>query len=207
MSPIWPQGTVRALLATDHVTRPTRAALEARLAVPPVMVPRALDGPSLATLRAACARLIPQDGPDRVDIAGTLDARLADDARDGWRYDAMPSDRDAMLLGLTGLDETGQVLFGDVFAHLAPPGQDAVLAAVRAGSAPGAVWTRLPARLWFEELLAEVAEIWMAHPIGQEAVGYVGFADAHGWRRIGLDEHEAIEPAPVGPAPGADLAP
>lgn len=48
----------------------------------------------------------------------------------------------------------------------------------------------------FEELLAEGAEIFFAHPLAQDDLGYAGYADAHGWTRIGLGEREARDPAP-----------
>ena len=137
-------------------------------------------------MQAACARLLP-DG--RVDVAGPLDARLADGKADGWRYDAMPDDGTAMRAGLAGLDGAAQAAAGLAFVD-APPGvQDAVLAAVQSGSPPGPAWA-MPAGRFFEELLAEAAEVFFAHPLAQERIGYTGMADRPGWTRIGLNERE-----------------
>jgi len=189
----YPVGTVRALLRTDAVTPPTRKALEDRLAALPVAVPRFLDAAGFATLQAVCARLLPGVS---IDVAGPIDARLADGSGDGWRYDALPPDREAYRAGMAGFNEAAQALFGQGFAGLAPEDQDKVVQAVQDGSPPGAAWQRLPAARFFEELLAEATEVHFAHPLAQESIGYVGMADAPGWQRIGLNEREDREPSP-----------
>jgi hypothetical protein len=199
MNPHWPSGTVRALLDTPLVTAPTRAALKSKLATRPVATPRVFELESFAILLAVCDRLVPQDGPERVDLAGALDTRLADGTRDGWRYDALPPDRQAQRAGLAGVDEANHRLFGRAFVLSPASEQDATLSAVQGGSPPGETWRRLPAARWFEELLGELTEIYFAHPLGQERIGYVGMADAAGWTRIGLDEHDPHEPAPETP--------
>lgn len=187
----YPAGHARALLDTDAVTAPTRDALRARLAPPPAGA-RYLTHSEFATLAAACARLLPRPG---VEIAPEIDARLAAGICDGWRYDALPSDGEAYRRGMAGLDQTARATFGAPFAQLAPAGQDTVLLAVQGGTAPGEAWQAMPAERFFEELLAEAAEVFFAHPLAQEAIGYAGMADAPGWTRIGLDEREDREPA------------
>ncbi len=193
MTDQYPAGTVRALLRTGAVTLPTRKALEERLAAPPVTVPRFLDAAGFATLQAVCARLLP--GAD-IDVAGPIDARLADGAGDGWRYDALPPDGEAYRAGMAGFDQAAQALFGQGFTRLPAEDQDKVVQAVQDGSPPGAAWQRLLAARFFEELLAEATEVHFAHPLAQESIGYVGMADALGWHRIGLNEREDREPSP-----------
>ena len=193
MTDEYPAGTVRALLRTDAVTLPTRKALEERLAAPPVTEPRFLDAAGFATLQAVCARLLPGAG---IDVAGPIDARLADGSGDGWRYDALPPDGDAYRAGMAGFDQAAQALFGQGFTRLPAEDQDGVVQAVQDGSPPGAAWQHLPAVRFFEELLAEATEVHFAHPLAQESIGYVGMADAPGWQRIGLNEREDREPSP-----------
>ena len=193
MTDEYPAGTVRALLQTPAVTEPTRKALEERLAAPVVTVPRFLDPAGFATLQAVCARLLPGAG---IDVAGPIDARLADGTGDGWRYDALPPDAEAYRVGMAGFDDAAQALFGQKFISLPPADQDKVVQAVQDGSPPGAAWERLPAARFFEELLAEATEVHFAHPLAQESIGYAGMADAPGWQRIGLNEREDREPAP-----------
>jgi len=182
---------LRDLLQGEHVSPPTRAVLLARLDAPPVAVPHFLTPAEFRTLQAVCARLLPDA---RVDVAGPMDARLAEGKSDGWRYDVMPDDRAAMRAGVAGLDGASQAVAGAPFAEVPPAGQDKVLTAVQAGTPPGPAWPMPPQR-FFEELLAEATEVFFAHPLAQERIGYVGFADRPGWTRIGLNEREDREPA------------
>lgn len=194
MNPIYPTQTVLDLIQSEAVTQATREVLEGRLNPEPQPW-RFFDAREQITLRAVCERLFPQ--PDRripIDLAACIDARLADGKGDGWRYDAMPPDPEAYQLGLRGLDEASQVLAGVDFADLNPQQQDSILCSVHDGTAPGATWKTLPARLFFEELLAEATENYYAHPLAQEEIGYAGFADAPGWKKIGLNEREDREP-------------
>lgn len=172
------------------MTAPTRDALRARLA--PAAAPRFLTEAEFATLAAACARLLPQSG---VEIAPEIDARLAAGTSDGWRYDALPPDGEAYRRGMAGLDQTARATFGAPFAQLTPDGQDTVLLAVQGDTAAGEIWQAMPAKRFFEELLAEATEVFFAHPLAHEAIGYAGMADAPGWTRIGLNEREDREPA------------
>lgn len=197
-SKTYPSGTVRALLETKAVTASTRQALQERLAHPEVLKPRFFDAHDFATLRAACARLIPQ--PERtqpIDLAGALDTRLAENKCDGWRYDNMPPDASAHRRGLRGLDECAQSMFGAGFQELDGLSQDKILLAVQRGEASGETWLKLPATRFFEELLAELTESYYSHPLAQEEIGYVGMADATGWQQIKLNELEAREPRPL----------
>lgn len=199
-APRYPPGTVRALLDSDDVTAPTRAALCARLEETGQGAARYFDAQTFATLRAACDRLLPQ--PDRaepIDLAASIDARLAAGEGNGWRYAGVPPDGEAHRLGLRGLDERARARFGAPFAELNAADQDLVLAAVQRGALKGGAWDLVPARRFFEELLAEATETYYSHPLAQEEIGYVGMADAAGWQAIGLNELEAREPRPASP--------
>lgn len=191
MQATYPVGFVRALIDTDAVTTSTRAALEARLSTPVVTVPRFFTALEFAVLQAVCARLLPGL---RIDIAGEIDARLAADIGDGWRYEVLPPDRRAYQVGLAGVEQAAQGIFGRGFRVLTSDEQGTVLTAVQTNTAPGVAWQTVPAIRFFEELLAEATEIYFAHPLAQEAIGYAGMADAPGWERIGLDERDDREP-------------
>ncbi len=188
-------GTVRALLDTDLVTPATRDALRARLEGRDGRPGRFFRPGALLALCAACARLIPQPRrEDPIDVAGCIDQRLADAIGDGWRYDSMPPDAEAYEAGLAGLDETARLRYGSAFHELEAPRQDDVLLALQRGEAQGKAWERIPARRFFEELLAESVQFYYSHPLAQEEIGYVGMADAPGWQAIGLDQLEPREP-------------
>ena len=190
---------VEALLDGDLVTPPTRAALRARLdgrTTPPTFLSPEL----FAVLQAVCARLAPQPKPDRqVDLAGLVDARLATGPGDGWRYDALPADGEAYRLGLLALNQAAQTLGGSSFAALDGADQDRLIERCQRGELGDASWAGEPCALWFEELLAEVAEHYYAHPFAQDAIGYAGMADARGWTAVGLDQREPPEPAEIMP--------
>ncbi len=196
----YPRGTVRALLDTPHVTPATRAALRARLAGP-AGAPRFFDAGAYATLRAACARLLPQperggDGEDpAVDVAAMIDERLAGGSGDGWRYAELPPDPDAYGCGLAALDVRARAAYAAEFAALDGARQDAVLAGAQRGDAGGGGHGGAGAR-WFEELLAEAVECYYSHPYAQEEIGYAGMADVPSWDRLGLDALEPREPRP-----------
>jgi len=199
----YPRGTVRALVDTDCVTPATRAALKARLVpedAPPLAdsKPRFFDAEAFQILRAACARLIPQaDRSHPVDLAGALDARLAEGKGDGWRYSQMPPDGEAHRRGVLGLNESALAMFDLAFDALDGLDQDEVLLAVQRNEAPGRTWKTIPACRFFEELLAELTECFYSDPLTLEEIGYVGYADAQGWNAIGLNELEAREPRAV----------
>ena len=71
--------------------------------------------------------------------------------------------------------------------------QDAVLHTLAGGHPPGITWQTLDAGRFFEELLAELAATYYAHPLAQEEIGYVGMADLPAWTKIGLNEKEDRE--------------
>lgn len=194
-SPLYPAGTVRALLATEHVSAATRAALQARLDAPADYQPQFFAPETFALLAAVAARLLPQPERDQpIPLAPAIDQRLAEGRADGWRYDALPPDREAFRLGLGGIQEIAQELFNADFLQLNTDQQDAVVQALADNTPPGATWQQLNAGRFFEELLAELTETYYAHPLAQEEIGYVGMADLPAWTKIGLNESEPREP-------------
>lgn len=197
--PQYPSGSVRALLPTAHVSDATRAVLEERLTAAAGYEPRFLAPEAYALLEAVANRLLPQpDRPDQpIALAPAVDQRLADGRADGWRYDALPPDREALRLGLGGIQEIAHALFQTDFRALPPERQDAVLHALAGGTPPGPAWQTLHAGRFFEELLAELTETYYAHPLAQEEIGYAGLADLPAWTKIGLNEHEDREPASI----------
>ena len=193
--PVYPSGTVRALLDTPHVSEATRAAVQARLDAPAAYAPQFLAPETYTLLEAVAARLFPQpDRPEQpIALAPAVDQRLAEGRADGWRYDALPPDREAYRLGLGGIQEIAQSQFQADFTTLNTEQQDAVLQALASGTPPGTIWATLDAGRFFEEMLAELTETYYAHPLAQEEIGYVGLADLPAWTKIGLNEKEDRE--------------
>ncbi len=197
-TPVYPPGTVRALLATSHVTPQTRAALLARLEPPLDAAPRFFDGETFAVFAAVCARLVaPVENAVALSLAVQVDGRLAAGGGDGWRYAAMPPDGEAYRRGTQGVEALARTRFSASFHALEAAQQDAILRDAQRGNVTGEPWDTLPAARFFEDVLAEVAQYFYSDPLVQEEIGYVGMADAHGWHAITLDTREAREPLPV----------
>jgi hypothetical protein len=196
-APHYPEGTVRALLQSPHVSDVTRAALDSRLNAP-LYEPQFFDPDTYLLLQAVCARLFPQpERPEAIEVASSIDERLATGASDGWRFDVLPPDRETYRRGLGGIRQSAQALFSRDFLDLAPSEQDQVLSQVQAGQAPGDAWLVIDAQRFFEELLVEATSFYYSHPLAQEEIGYVGMADVPAWTRIGLNEREEWEPEAV----------
>lgn len=192
---IYPPNTVRELLETDSVTTPTREALKKRLRETDNYQPTFFDNETYGVLRTVCARLIPQNA---VDCAAFIDKSFSENKSDGWRYDSLPNDAETFESGLNGINEFSKTRFGVNFSQLSEFRQDEILTAIQNGTADGAIWKTLSAELFFEELLARTVEVYYAHPLAQEEIGYVGMADADGWTRITLNELETREPRVTG---------
>ena len=193
----YPAGTVRQLLDSDHLSIATRRVLLNRLAEPAVTASGWLPPSTLATLRAICDRLLPQDDLGQpVDIARQIDARLAADTGNGWRYAALPADRLAWLAGLAAIEQFSVGRYGRAFIALTGDQQDDLLRDVQRGQVPAETWPAIDAVTFFEEMLAEVTELFYADPIAQEDIGYAGMADLPAWTDVGLNELSRREPRP-----------
>ena len=147
------------------------------------------------TLESICARLIPQ--PERsnpIPIVPWIDEKLHHDRRDGFRYDDMPSLREAWRLGLKGIDEESRRRFGTEFRSLLAANQDTVLRTIQAGEVHGGAWIRVPARRFFTTvLLKEVVGEYYAHPAAWSEVGFGGPASPRGYVRLGLNQRDPWE--------------
>lgn len=179
------------LLQSGAVTPRTSEVLQARLARPLTEHPAFFNEVRFITLKAVCARIIPQpSGTAAVDLPGLLDERLAAGAGKGWRYDDLPPDADMYRLGMDGCDESAKALYSSPFHQLPAVQQDELLSAIQHGTAPGTAWQAVPAPRFFEELLAVLAELYYSHPAVKQLIGDHSFADAHGWQHIGLQEQQ-----------------
>ncbi len=177
------------ILASGAVTVHTRAILQERMAHPAVATPSFFSEAQFETLKAVCARLIPQDGPGEcVDLAGLLDTQLNEGSGKGWRYDALPPDWKMYPLGMEGVFRSANALFGAPFQWIAPEEQDEVLSAVQQGTAQSSIWREISPHRFFEELLAAVTALYYSHPVAKRLIGDLSFADARGWHYIGLEE-------------------
>jgi NAD(P)-dependent dehydrogenase (short-subunit alcohol dehydrogenase family) len=175
----FPPGGVRALLAPPTSPSHPRA-LQAKLD----------PADRAALLRAQPSHLRPLRPADPavarlVDIAGASTSGWPTQARTAGAT-THAADRRRYRRGLRdGRDRASEfgaafLAFGRAAGRVIAGGPEGASPARRAGCA---------AR-WFEEALVEATEIYFAHPLAQERIGYVGMADAAGWSAIGLNEDE-----------------
>jgi len=147
------------LLESSRVTPATHKALLERLNAKYPL--KFFSETQLETLRAVALRLVPHD-PLELDLVGPIDHRLAHGDSKGWRYADLPLEANPYARLLEALPENFLQLEGET--------QDVLLERLQREQ-PRA----------FADLLAELVEIYYAHPLVQVRIGYYGFADAQGW--------------------------
>lgn len=155
-----------------------------------------------AILEALCARVIPQhDRPSerRVPLGPWIDARCHNRARDGFRFDDMPTQEVAWTRGLAGLNETAQAMFGADFTALPAERQDDALRAIAAGDPPGETWRSLPARRWWVYIaVRQISGTYYAHPFAWDEIGFGGPAYPRGYASLNFGAPEPWEAREVG---------
>ncbi|MGI4955707.1 MAG: alpha/beta fold hydrolase [Janthinobacterium lividum] len=186
-----------ALINSDRVSTGTRAALLERAAAPSAPSPSMLSAAERGSLRALVARVIPQSGPGRIDLAGPL-ARQLSGPGDGWRNAALPADAAAWRTGLRTLDKLAKG-----FAGQSPEAQDKLLQRIAAGRTGGSGPGQMDAaqmQAWFEDVRAEATRAYVAHPatfarLGYSGIGYGGDGPGKpGFTEISIGQREAWEP-------------
>lgn len=201
-----------ALLHSDRVSANTRQALLSRVMPEgPGAGDGVLSTDQRETLHAVLARVVPQPGGHRIDLAGTVEAALS--AGDGWRRAELPADPEAWRAGLRTLDQAASETGGDRFTSLDAGAMDALLAqaaagefpACSAGRATGGLLTASQMQFWFEDVRSEAVRAYVAHPATLSRIGYSGIAyggDAarkSGFVQFGIGVREPWEPEPGPP--------
>ena len=191
----YPTGVVPALLNSDLVTPATTKAIERRMAAGVDNEPVVLSPEPLVVLSAIAGRMMPQsDRATPIDLAGEFVRRLAAGVGDGWRYADLPPDAEMFDRGLRAVDVSSMDMFSAGFASLTFAQQDDLLHEVQFGRVSGPAWHGIKPKLFFQELLVALVEIYYADPVALDEVGFAGMADARGWQAIGLDDRAAYEP-------------
>ena len=144
-----------------------------------------------AVATALCDRLLDQSGDPRVPVAQFIDARLAEQETDGWRYDDMPEDGQAWRACLRFLDEDAQVKFGSPFADCGEPDQRELIRTVQdIGSGD---WHGLNAAHVWSLWTRYVCTAFYAHPMAWAEIGFPGPAYPRGYKNAGVDGREPFE--------------
>jgi hypothetical protein len=146
-----------------------------------------------AAATALCDRLLGQDSEPKVLVVPQIDARLAEQETDGWRYADMPEDGQAWRDSLRFLDEDSRIACSCEFARASAEDQCAVIQAVQ----------DLGAKDWHGLDAAHVWSLWTryactafyAHPLAWNEIGFPGPAYPRGYKNPGVDAREPFEVA------------
>jgi len=184
-----------AAAQAGHWDRVTAAVVLGRLSLSPDI--RFFTPAEEAAATALCDQLLGQAGDQLVPLVPMIDARLAEQQTDGWRYDDMPEDGQAWRDSLAGLDADARGKFDRGLAECTSAEQQAVIQAVQDlgsgdwhGLNAGHVWS-----LWTRY----ACTAFYAHPQAWNEIGFPGPAYPRGYKNAGLDAREPFEVADAQP--------
>lgn len=172
----------------------TRKVVLARVEqVPPL---RFFSAEQARLMQAVCDRLLPQDDRDdahKIAIVNYIDDRLYQRRIDGYRFEDMPPDHEAHLLGLQAIEAIAHHLFSRSFIELEPREQDQVLVTIHDGNPPAAedIWRQMSVMHFWMLLMQDAVDAYYAHPYAWDEIGFGGPAYPRGYMRL---EHGRPEP-------------
>jgi hypothetical protein len=142
--------------------------------------------------------LIPQEDrtPERrIPILPRIDERLYTNKHDGYRYEDMPSDREAYRLGLHGIEECARHLYRRSFIDLTYYQQEEILRSLHDNN-PAAghdIWRRMSLHHFWLMLLGHCVEAYYSHPWAWDEIGFGGPAYPRGYMRLERGDPEPWE--------------
>jgi hypothetical protein len=144
-----------------------------------------------AIAAALLHRLLDTGEESRVPVVALVDARLAEQQTDGWRYEDMPEDGRAWRESLAHLDADAVAMYGTGFAACSPEDQAKLVQAVQ----------DLGAQQWHGRSAAHVWSLWTryactafyADPGAWTEIGFPGPAYPRGYKNPGVDKLEPFE--------------
>ena len=178
----------------------TAAVVWSRTGLPPDI--RYFTPAEQAVATALCDQLLDQGegspGGRRVPVVNMIDARLAEQQTDGWRYVDMPEDGQAWRASLAALDEDAQARFGAGFALCSTEQQATLIQAVQ--ELGDGDWHGMKAvRVW--SLWTRYAcTAFYSHPSAWNEIGFSGPAYPRGYKNTGVDAREPFEVRDAKPA-------
>jgi hypothetical protein len=181
------------LAQSKHWDPVTTGVVLSRIGMPPDI--RFFTATEQAIATALCDQLLDQHGqpedPTRVPLVNLIDARLAEQQTDGWRYQNMPEDCQAWRDTLAALDLDAQDRFGVGFAGSSRVQQAKVIQAVQ----------DLGSKHWHGLVAQHVWSLWTryactafySHPEAWNEIGFPGPAYPRGYKNPGVDSREPFE--------------
>jgi hypothetical protein len=131
----------------------------------------------------------------QVPILERLDERLYNNRGVGYRYEKMPSDREAYRLAEIAINQESQACYGANFLDLPHLQQDIVLQAIHDGKPASAqeIWKRMPISRFWLLLLQDAIEGYYSHPWAWDEIGFGGPAYPRAYTRLERGEPEPWE--------------
>ena len=116
----------------------------------------------------------------------------------GYRYETMPQDREAYLLGEQAINEESRHRFGADFVHLPQRQQDLVLQAIhdQKPEAARSIWKQMSIGRFWQLLMQDAIEAYYAHPWAWDEIGFGGPAYPRAYTRLERGEPEPWEVEP-----------
>jgi gluconate 2-dehydrogenase subunit 3-like protein len=152
-----------------------------------------------AIATALCDQLLGQDSDDdKVPVVNLIDARLAEQQTDGWRYQDMPADGQAWRDTLAALDSDARERFGGTFAACSPKEQAALIQAVQ--DLGSDAWHGLCAKHVWSLWTRYACTAFYAHPAAWNEIGFPGPAYPRGYKNPGVAAREPFEVRDARPA-------
>ncbi|WP_442543026.1 gluconate 2-dehydrogenase subunit 3 family protein [Arthrobacter sp. KN11-1C] len=150
-----------------------------------------------ATAKALFDQLLAQHAEPRIPVVNFVDARLAENQTDGWRYEDMPEDGEAWRTSLSALDRAAEESFNQSFANCSDEQQAAVLQAIQAlGSS---MWQGMPAGHVWGLWTRYACTAFYSNPWVWDEIGFGGPAYPRGYKNLGVDRLEPFEVADASP--------
>lgn len=179
----------------------TRRVIDERLAINPDEH-RFLTDAEWATLKAVCARIVPQplERARPAPIAAMIDRKLAANNGDGYRDARLPPLREAWRRALRALDAEAMALRSCPFSEMSCAEQDTLLSAVQTGEAHDPAWANMPPQLFFaKRLLHDTLSAYYADPHAWNEIGFGGPASPRGYVRMNYDRRDPWEASEAHP--------
>lgn len=143
-------------------------------------------------------RLLDQDAEPRVPVTAMVDARLAEEQTDGWRYANMPEDGAAFRSSLAALDDDARHEFGVGLPECTPAQQRQLVGRIQdIGSGD---WHGLPASRVWSLWTRYACTAFYSHPAAWNEIGFPGPAYPRGYAALGVDKLESFEVHDARPA-------
>lgn len=180
----------------ERTSSATRKVLQER--VQPAPYQQYLSTEHMSMLRLLVAAILPQSAVGtHVDLAETIDRRLAAGKNPGFRYVVLPPDGEAYGRGLTAFFKVLEATLRKSFQEIsASELEEHIRRACEGDLDEQAVF---PLSTFMRMVRTDAVRFWMAHPDAMQAIGYFGFADGatgnEGWREIGPNSAAPFERA------------